>query len=105
MPGKALEVEMHFEGLLIGLGTIFIIGILHPIVIKAEYHFGTKVWPMFLIFGLICVCISLFFGPMILSAILSILGFSLLWSIWELFRQEQRVEKGWFPKKPKKTTH
>jgi len=27
---------------------------------------------------------------------------SCLWSILELFEQEERVKKGWFPKNPKK---
>jgi len=36
----------------------------------------------------------------VVSAILATLGFSLLWSIHELFQQRKRVEKGWFPKNP-----
>lgn len=31
---------MDFSGIIIGFATFFIIGIFHPIVIKAEYHFG-----------------------------------------------------------------
>jgi len=33
---------------------------------------------------------------------LAVLGFSLLWSIKELSEQKDRVEKGWFPKNPKR---
>lgn len=43
---------MHFKGLIIDLATFIIIGIFHPIVIKAEYYIGKKVWPLFLILGL-----------------------------------------------------
>ena len=91
---------MRFDGILIGLATFLMIGALHPVVIKAEYHIGTKIWPAFLIVGLLCLGISLFSGHFILSTILGILGFSLLWSILELFHQKKRVEKGWFPANP-----
>ena len=36
------------------------------------------------------------------AAVLGILAFSCFWSIRELFEQEQRVRKGWFPKKEKR---
>lgn len=58
-------------GILIGLYSFLLIGLFHPIVIKAEYYF----------------CIT---------------GFSCFWSIKELFEQEKRVEKGWFPKNPRR---
>ncbi|MCR5762581.1 MAG: DUF4491 family protein [Treponema sp.] len=38
----------------------------------------------------------------ILSYILAILGTTCLWCIIELFHQKKRVEKGWFPKNPKR---
>lgn len=93
---------MNFEGFILGAGAFVIIGILHPVVIKAEYYIGTKAWPLFLVAGLICIGLSLFCEGAVISALLSILGFSLLWSIHELLEQEKRVEKGWFPKNPKK---
>lgn len=93
---------MHFDGLLLGIGAFLIIGILHPVVIKTEYYFGTKAWPAFLVSGLICVGFSVFASSLLLSALLAILGFSLFWSIHELFSQEKRVEKGWFPRNPKR---
>jgi uncharacterized membrane protein len=93
---------MNFEGIIIGAGTFLIIGLLHPIVIKTEYYIGAKSWPVFLIMGLLCVALSFFCETIIISTLLSILGFSLLWSILELFQQEKRVEKGWFPSNPHK---
>ena len=33
---------MHFNGIIVGLATFLIIGVFHPIVIKAEYHFGKR---------------------------------------------------------------
>ncbi len=93
---------VNFEGIIVGAGAFIIIGILHPVVIKTEYHIGSKAWPMFLITGMLCIVLSFFCEKSAVSAILSIFGFSLLWSIRELFQQEKRVEKGWFPKNPKK---
>lgn len=93
---------MSFEGIIIGAGAFLIIGILHPVVIKAEYHIGARIWPLFLIGGIIFIGISLFLGSVITSSLLAVLGFSLLWSIHELFEQVKRVEKGWFPANPDK---
>jgi len=93
---------LNFTGILIGICAFLIIGLLHPVVIKAEYYFGTKVWPLFLIGGLVSVVFSLFISSIFLSTILSVLGFSLFWSILELFEQKKRVEKGWFPRKESK---
>ena len=85
------------EGVVIGGGTFLIIGILHPVVIKAEYQWGKRVWPVFLLAGLSAIACSLFTANIVASALLAVLGFSLLWSIRELFEQEQRVKKGWYP--------
>ena len=93
---------MNLEGILIGAITFAIIGVLHPIVIKGEYHYGKKIWPLFLISGIASIILSLFIGSIIPSILLAVLGFSLLWSIHEVIEQEKRVEKGWFPKNPKR---
>ena len=31
---------MNYHGIILGLGTFLCIGLFHPLVIKAEYHFG-----------------------------------------------------------------
>ena len=93
---------MEFSGIIVGLGTFLIIGILHPVVIKCEYYFGTKCWPVFAILGLICCIASLFAGNLVASVLLAVLGFSLFWTIHELFEQAKRVKKGWFPANPKR---
>lgn len=93
---------MNFFGILIGLVAFLIIGVFHPIVIKTEYYFGKKVWPVFLIVGIICLFISIFINDKSISAFIGVLGFSSLWSIHELIEQEERVKKGWFPKNPRK---
>ncbi len=94
---------MMLDGLLIGIGTFLIIGLLHPVVIKAEYHWGKNIWPVFLILGLGCIVGSLFVAYLLLSALLAVLGFSLLWGIRELFEQETRVKKGWYPANPQRS--
>lgn len=93
---------MHIEGILIGLAAFVLIDLFHPLVIHGEYHFGTKIWPLFLIAGLLFCGLSLYIGQVVLSAILGVAGFSSFWSIGELFHQKRRVEKGWFPKKERK---
>jgi hypothetical protein len=35
-----------------------------------------------------------------LSTLLGVFAFSSFWSIKEVFEQEERVHKGWFPKNP-----
>jgi uncharacterized membrane protein len=93
---------MHFEGLIIGVATIIIIGIMHPIVIKTEFYVGEKAWPLFLITGLACLIACLFITSTLFSALLAVTGVSLLWSIQELFEQTKRVARGWFPHNPHK---
>lgn len=93
---------MNFGGILVGLVTFLIIGIFHPIVIKAEYYIGKKCWWVFLLAGLVFMVVSLFVSHWVVSTILGVLAFSSFWSILELFEQEKRVEKGWFPSNPDK---
>ena len=91
---------MNFTGIITGLATFLIIGVFHPIVIKAEYDLGTKCWWMFLLAGIIFGAISLVVSNLILSTILGVTAFSSFWSILELFHQKERVRKGWFPEGP-----
>jgi len=93
---------MEWVGFIIGLGTFIIIGAFHPVVIKAEYYFGKKCWPVFLVCGLMCAAGSLFIKTLWACALLAVLGFTFLWSIKELFEQEERVKKGWFPANPQR---
>ncbi len=93
---------MHFNGIIIAAITFFTIGIFHPIVIKSEYYFSHKVWPVFLVLGIAFCGVSLFVENSILSPLLGVIGCSCLWSIKELFEQKERVRKGWFPENPKR---
>ena len=91
---------MNFSGIIIGLSTFLIIGLFHPIVIKAEYHWGKGCWWIFLLAGIAFAVLSLFIEHMVWSTVSGVVAFSSFWSILELFQQEKRVNKGWFPKKP-----
>lgn len=93
---------LYFQGLLLGLATFLVIGIFHPIVIKTEYYFGTRPWWVFLLVGIGGAAGALFIADVFWSALAGIVGFSSLWTIKELFEQEERVEKGWFPRNPKR---
>lgn len=93
---------MHYEGIIIAVSTFLIIGLFHPIVIKTEYYTGTRFWWLFLICGLACLVAALFISDIMTSSLLGVTGASALWSIGELFEQRKRVQKGWFPKNPKR---
>jgi hypothetical protein len=93
---------MNWIGIIVGIFTILTIGLFHPIVIKSEYYFGKKIWPVFLVLGTISVYCSLILKDPLQSSMLGVLAFTLFWSIKELFEQEKRVEKELFPKNPKR---
>ena len=91
---------MNFNGLLVGLATFLIIGIFHPIVIKAEYYMGVRCWWIFVVAGIVFGILSILTDNLVLSTILGVIAFSSFWSILELFHQKERVRKGWFPEGP-----
>lgn len=90
---------MNFLGLAVGLCSFLIIGLFHPLVIKTEYHTGTRYWWVFLLVGIVAAIAALLVESALLSSVLGVFAFCCLWSIKELFEQRKRVEKGWFPKK------
>ena len=91
---------MNYNGIIIGLATFLIIGLFHPIVIKAEYYFGKGCWWVFALAGVLFGLASLCVDNIVWSSILGVTAFSSLWSIHELIEQEKRVKKGWFPSNP-----
>lgn len=93
--------NFEWSGIILGASAFLIIGLFHPIVIKAEYHLGKRCWWMFAVAGVGCCAASLLFQGVV-SSVLGVVGFSCFWSIGELFEQEKRVAKGWFPANPKR---
>ncbi len=97
-----MGVELNFIGVIVAVAMFLVIGLFHPIVIKAEYHFGVKCWWIFLLLGIVSLIASLLINNLIVSMLMGVLGITFLWSIIEIFEQRKRVEKGWFPEKPKR---
>lgn len=93
---------MNYYGLAMGSIMIMATGLGHMLVIKWEYYWGAKSWPGLLALGLLSVVGACLVSNTLLSGGLGILGATLLWGVFELFKQKKRVEQGWFPKNPKK---
>ena len=94
--------QYNLAGLVIGFGTFLIIGLFHPLVIKGEYYFGVRIWWIFLLMGLAAIAASVLVRHLLWSTLLAVWGASSLGSIGELFEQRKRVERGWFPRNPKR---
>lgn len=93
---------MSIDGIIVGAAVFLSIGVCHPLVIKMEYHFGKRSWWVFLSVGLALSCVSLFIQNDVLSIIVGGFAFCCFWGIHEMFLQEKRVLKGWFPENPKR---
>ena len=99
---EELLTEYRVAGLALGICTFLIIGLFHPVVVKAEYYWGTRCWWLFLLLGLGGVVASVCVADLFVSALLGVFAFSSFWTIKEVFEQEKRVRKGWFPKNPRR---
>ncbi len=95
-------IENRLGGLAIGLATFLIIGVFHPIVVKAEYYWGVRCWWIFLLAGIGGIAGSVLVNDIAASALLGVFAFTCMWTIKELFDQRKRVAKGWFPANPKR---
>lgn len=65
---------MFFDGIIIAVATFLIIGVFHPIVIKSEYYWGVKCWPVFAVAGVALLLISLFISNILIAAIVGVTG-------------------------------
>lgn len=91
---------MNFNGIIVGTAVFLSIGICHPAVIKLEYRFGKQSWWIWLVSGLGFSALSIFVKNDTLSTIIGGFAFSCFWGIHEMFLQEKRVLRGWFPENP-----
>lgn len=98
----SLLQDYHLLGLFIGICTFLIIGLFHPVVIKCEYYFGTRCWWWFLVLGIAGIALSVWINDVVWSSLLGVFAFSSFWTIGEIFEQRKRVERGWFPRNPKR---
>ena len=94
--------QWNVGGLFVGAATFLIIGLFHPLVIKAEYYFGVRSWWAFLLLGIAMCYVSMAVENSVLSILAGVVAFSSFWSILEVFQQRERVRKGWFPANPKR---
>lgn len=95
-------IELHFSGIIVGICSFLIIGLFHPLVIKGEYYFGVRFWWVFLVMSLAGLVGSLLVANQVLSILLGVFAFSSFWGIHEIFKQRERVRKGWYPKREKR---
>lgn len=95
-------IARHMGGIIMGICTFLIIGLFHPVVVKAEYYWGTRCWWLFGILGVVAMIGSVFIQDLLLSSLLGVFSFSSFWTIKEIFEQKERVRKGWFPMNPKR---
>jgi hypothetical protein len=93
---------MNFSGLYLGLFMLFSIGFGFYWVIKVEYTWGERLWKAVLGIGLLICLASLFVPSFAVSALLGILGGSVVWGATELPAQAERVRRGAFPANPRR---
>ena len=88
---------MNWFGILVGVSTLFVIGMGFVWVIRGERYFGYLWWPYVMGIGLLLVIGSLFVTNDYLSALIGALGASCIWGSTELKEQAIRAELGWYP--------
>ncbi|HON53329.1 MAG TPA: DUF4491 family protein [Bacteroidales bacterium] len=91
--------SINLSGVVVGAYSFCNIIVARWACIVGEYHFTKRLWILFLIIGLVLIPVSLFTQSIIVSAIAAITGLTYIWGIHEIIEQEERVAKGWFPKK------
>jgi hypothetical protein len=93
---------MNLFGLLMGIASLFIIGLGFIWVIRGERYLGYLWWPYFMGVGILAVLASLFLSSDWASTLLGVAGASLVWGSTELKEQAVRAEIGWAPFNAKK---
>ena len=88
---------MNWFGLLLGISTLFIIGLGFVWVIRGERYFGYLWWPYVMGIGTLLIIVSLFFVKDWASALTGATGASLVWGSTEVKEQAVRAELGWYP--------
>jgi hypothetical protein len=91
---------MMWEGLALGLFSLFAIGMGFIWVIRGEYYLGYLWWPYPLGLGALLVLSSLLVPDAGIAALMGIAGGSLIWGATEMKEQAVRAELGWFKYNP-----
>lgn len=69
---------------------------------KSGVLLGNEMLVDILLLGIAGVVAALLVREVMWSSLLGVFAFSSFWTIKEVFEQEERVRKGWFPKNPKR---
>lgn len=85
---------MQYAGIIIGVITFLMIGVLHVAVVKIERIWGSHLWPGFVVLGILFGIASLMVDDVLVSVILGVNGFMFAWSGPELKKQKLRAESG-----------
>ncbi|MBP7688522.1 MAG: DUF4491 family protein [Thermoflexales bacterium] len=93
---------MNFFGIVLGIATLFTIGLGFFWVIRGEYYFGYLWWPYVMGLGFAVIGLSVFIAADWLSALIGVFGTSLIWGSTELRDQAVRAELGWYRFNPHK---
>jgi hypothetical protein len=93
---------MNTTGILLGTFVLFATGLGFVWVIKLEYYVGAHVARAVATLGVVVTLLSVLVPDLRLSAVMGILGSTIVWGAIELPQQEQRVAKGMFPANPHK---
>jgi len=88
---------MNLFGILIGITTLFIIGLGFPLVIQTERRLGYLWWPYILGIGILLITFSMFIQTDWLCVVTAIVGATFVWGSTELKEQAIRSELGWYP--------
>ncbi len=82
---------MQFAGIILGVYTFVMIGLLHVSVVKLEKDIGSHIWPGFIVIGVVFGAWSLVTNDVLVSALLGVSGFLFAWSGPELKKQKERM--------------
>ena len=93
---------MSYDGVLGAGGTLAIFAVSRWSCIAGEYYFSKRIWVLFLVIGLAAIVFAIQVDNLVGASLLSVLGFCYLWGIGEVVAQEKRVEKGWYPRNPRR---
>ena len=92
---------MHWAGPVFAIVTFLTIWWGHVLVRIVHYYLGTRPAPAIFLGGLLLLLGSTQTGNELLGGTCGIVGLTLLWDAFELFRQEARVRQGHAPLNPK----
>ncbi len=93
---------MNTTGIFFGLFAAIAIGIGFVWVIKLEYYVGAHTAKAVAALGIAITLVSIFVPGFTFSAVLGVLGGTVVWGATELPDQEKRVARGMFPANPDK---